>query len=51
MFPAIYNICNEQDISVASAAGLDWNFIFRRWMTHDLAKEEPFSGLKYRTKI
>jgi hypothetical protein len=37
MFRDIYNICNEQDITLASDAGMDWNFTFRRWMTPDLA--------------
>jgi hypothetical protein len=34
-FPEIYNICREQDITVAAAAAMDWGFTFRRWMPHD----------------
>jgi hypothetical protein len=34
-FPEIYNICREQNITVAAAAAMDWGFTFRRWMPHD----------------
>jgi hypothetical protein len=36
-FPEIYDICIEQNVTVAEAADMHWNFSFRRWMTHDLA--------------
>jgi hypothetical protein len=36
-FPGIYDICIEQNVSVAEAADMHWNFSFRRWMTLDLA--------------
>jgi hypothetical protein len=36
-FVDIYDICVEQNITVADAATLNWNFCFRRWMTPDLA--------------
>ncbi|KAK1570145.1 hypothetical protein QYE76_027234 [Lolium multiflorum] len=36
-FPEIFDICVEQDVSVADAANMNWNFTFRRWMTPDIA--------------
>jgi hypothetical protein len=36
-FPEIYDICIEQNVTVAEAAVMHWNFSFRRWMTPDLA--------------
>jgi hypothetical protein len=41
-FPGIYDICIEQNVSVAEAADMHWNFSFRRWMTPDLASN-PWS--------
>ena len=35
-FPDIYNICNEQTISVADAAHVGWRLSFRRWLSEDL---------------
>jgi hypothetical protein len=36
-FPEIFHICNEQDITVAAAANLGWNFSFRRYLSPNLA--------------
>jgi hypothetical protein len=36
-FPEIFDICIEQDVTVAAAANMNWNFSFRRWMTPDIA--------------
>jgi hypothetical protein len=36
-FPEIYDICIEQEVTMAEAAAMHWNFSFRRWMTPDLA--------------
>jgi hypothetical protein len=36
-FPDIYDIYIEQEVTVAEAAAMHWNFSFRRWMTPDLA--------------
>jgi hypothetical protein len=35
-FPELYNICNEQVISVAVIAQMGWRLTFRRWLSHDL---------------
>jgi hypothetical protein len=40
MFPDLYNICNEQSITVAGAAAMSWTFPFRRWLTPDLILQE-----------
>jgi hypothetical protein len=36
-FPEIFDICIEQNVIVAAAATMNWNFSFRRWMTPDIA--------------
>jgi hypothetical protein len=40
-FPAIFNICNEQGITVAGTiagdGALGWNFTFRRYLSSELA--------------
>jgi hypothetical protein len=40
MFPDLYNICNEQTITVAGAAAMSWIFPSRRWLTPDLILQE-----------
>jgi hypothetical protein len=35
-FPDIFNICNEQNMTVAEAAALGWNFSFRKYQSPDL---------------
>jgi hypothetical protein len=35
-FLELYDICNEQIISVAAAAQMGWRLTFRRWLSHDL---------------
>jgi hypothetical protein len=35
-FPEIYEICNEQTISVADSAHIGWRLSFSRWRTEDL---------------
>jgi hypothetical protein len=35
-FPALFEICNDQDITVAAAATARWRFSFRRWLDVDL---------------
>jgi hypothetical protein len=42
-FPDIYNICNEQMITLAGAAALGWRFTLRRWMSPDFM--EQMNGL------
>jgi hypothetical protein len=44
-FPEIYEICNEQNISVAAAAQLGWRLSFRRWISTDL--QMKWCGLVY----
>jgi hypothetical protein len=36
-FPDIFDICNEQNVTVADAVALGWNFSFRRYLSPDLA--------------
>jgi hypothetical protein len=36
-FPIIFNICNEQSITVVNGATLGWNFTFRRYLSPELA--------------
>jgi hypothetical protein len=38
-FPALYEISNDQDITVAQAARLRWQLSFRRWLTVDLQEQ------------
>jgi hypothetical protein len=38
-FPDLYNICNEQTISVADAAHVGWRLSFRRWLSEDLQRQ------------
>jgi hypothetical protein len=40
MFPVLFDICNDQKISVAEAAVLGWRFTYRRWLTPDLIIQE-----------
>jgi hypothetical protein len=42
-FPEIYEICNEQNISVAASANMGWRLSFRRWLSADL--HEQWRGL------
>jgi hypothetical protein len=39
IFPDIFNICNEQGMTVTEAAVLGWNFSFRRYLAPDLAMQ------------
>jgi hypothetical protein len=45
MFPDLYNICNDQYVTVAGAAAMSWTFSFRRWLTPDLIMQKD--GLLY----
>jgi hypothetical protein len=38
-FPDLYEISNDQDMSVAQAARSRWNLSFRRWLTVDLQEQ------------
>jgi hypothetical protein len=40
MFPALFDICNEQHITVADAAIMGWRFSYRRWLPPDLVIQE-----------
>jgi hypothetical protein len=40
MFPVLFDICNEQNITVAGAADMGWRFSYRRWLTPDLIIQE-----------
>jgi hypothetical protein len=35
-FTDIFNICNEQAMTVSDAAACGWNFSFRRYLSSDL---------------
>jgi hypothetical protein len=39
MFPDIFTICNEQNVTVAESAALGWNLSFRRFLTPDLGHQ------------
>jgi hypothetical protein len=43
-FPALYDISNEQDITVAEAARTRWHLTFRRWLSVEL--QEQMRGLR-----
>jgi hypothetical protein len=40
MFPVLFDICNEQSVTVAEAAAMGWRFSYRRWLTPDLIIQE-----------
>jgi hypothetical protein len=40
MFPVLFDICNEQNITVAEAAIMGWRFSYRRWLTPDFIIQE-----------
>jgi hypothetical protein len=40
MFPVLFDICNDQKITVAEAAAMRWRFSYRRWLTPDLIIQE-----------
>jgi hypothetical protein len=40
MFPVLFDICNEQNITVAGAAAMGCRFSYRRWLTPDLIIQE-----------
>jgi hypothetical protein len=35
-FPGLFEICNEQDVIVAEAAHIGWQFTYRRQLTPNL---------------
>jgi hypothetical protein len=40
MFPVLFDVCNNQNVTVAEAADMGWRFIYRRWLTPDLIIQE-----------
>lgn len=40
MFPVLFDICNDQSVTVAEAAVVGWRFTYRRWLTPDLIIQE-----------
>jgi hypothetical protein len=40
MFPVLFDICNEQNITVAEAAAMGWRFSYKRWLSPDLIIQE-----------
>jgi hypothetical protein len=45
IFPDIFDISNEQNVTIASVAALGWNFSFRRYLSPDLTVQ--VHGLLY----
>jgi hypothetical protein len=40
MFPVLFDVCNNQNVTVAEAAAMGWRFTYRRWLTPDLIIQE-----------